>query len=1028
MEFRLLGPVSVVSAGRLIQIGGPMPRAALALLLIHAGRVVSTDQLVDLLWGDEPPRTAVPTVRAYLSRLRRALADTDPRPRLRSQASGYVIRVEPGELDVRTFEVAALAGRRQLARGDWAAAADELSQALEQWRGGALEGLDHVPALAAEARRLEEFRLLALTDRIEADLALGRHAVVLPELEGLVAAQPYRERAWAQLMLALYRSGRQAEALHTYQRARQSLVDDLGVEPGPELRRLELAVLRQDPSLDVPVAAVPVARPGGAASLPAERSSFVGRSRELAHIDRLLVENRMVTMTGLGGSGKTRIALRTARDAGERYPDGVWWVELASVMDPQLVAQQVAAAVGVSAAESKARNVATVLVDFLAERQALLVLDNCEHLVAAVADIAEAVLRACPGMRMLATSRESLGVTGEVTVPVPPLEVPPESSLSPGDYPSVRLFLDRAEAADPGFNPDAGDLQSIATICRRLEGIPLAVELSAARVTALTPGEIAARLAGHLDLVSGGPRTALPRHRSLRATLDWSFEMLDAAEQTLLCRASVFVGGFSLDALAAVDGSDAAAVAQPDATLDRVTRLVDRSLFQTYRRGRSLRYRLLEPVRQYALERLGQGDDEAAVRTRHAEHFLGLAREGDRHLRGQDQGSWLEELDADHGNLRAALDWALGAGEADLALRLIGSLGWYWLMRGHWAEARRWLDRALAMEGGSDLARAQATYGAGGIDIIRVKFGSMPKRVEEALTTCEREGDERGAAWCTHLLGHALMYDAAAQSEARALLHAGLERFRGIDDEWGVAWSLRYLGGMIDRDVEQAIDVQQDAIQRFRELGDLWSAAFALFALGVTLATHDRLADAKAAFEDGLELCRALDDRVMAAHNLRGLALTAFIDGDLAAAGEQFATAREAFHRAGDENCHAMCSMYLGLKHLQEGDLASARRELAVAMVGFRSIERGDGISQVLAWLAAVDLADGEIERAGVLIGASRWSEAFGISSGHRMFRKRLTSTEAAIRRRLGGAYRNVRAKGERMAREEAIRYALGGR
>ena len=1016
MEFRLLGPVSLVRDGQPVAIGGPTARAVLALLLLRAGRVVTTDQLVDALWNDEPPRSAVQTIRAYVSRLRRALAEeTDPRPRLRSEASGYLLRVEPGELDARTFEVAALAGRRLAARGEWAAAADELAGGLGLWRGPALAGLAGFPALEAEAERLEELRQGALTDRLEADLALGRHAEVIPELEGLIADQPYRERLWGALMLALYRSGRQADALGTYQRARRLLVDELGVEPGPELRSLELAILRQDPSLD------PLRTPPGETHLlPAERDSFVGRAQELAHLDRLLHESRMITLTGVGGSGKTRLALRATRDAADRYPDGAWWVELAAVTDPQLVAQLAAAAVGVTAAESKTRDVAQVLVDYLADREALLVLDNCEHLGSAVAGLADAVLSHCPRMRVLATSRETLSVGGEVVVPVPPLDVPPDPAEAPDAFASVRLFLDRARSAAPAFNAGPDDLQRIAEICRRLEGIPLAIELVAARVKVLSPADIATRLDGHLDLVGGGPRTALPRHRSLRATLDWSYGLLDPVEQRLLRRVSVFVGGFSLRAAADVAG---AAANEADATLERLAGLVDRSLVQTHRRGSGLRYRLLEPVRQYGLERLGSEDDAEAIRARHAAYCLRLAEEGDAHLRGPEQGAWLENLDAEHANLRAAIDWALDTGRTDLGLQLIGALGWYWFMRGHWAEARRWLDRALADGAGSELPWAQAIYRTGAIEIIRVNLTAMPALVERALEICRRNGDDHGVAWCLHLLGHAAMYRQGQEHQARELLQAGMDAFEALDDAWGYAWSLRYVASTMEEDPERAIGLQQEATQRFREIGDLWSTAFSLYGLGTQFASYDRLSEARAAFRDGRDLCRVLDDRVMAAHNQRGLGLVSLIEGDLDVAMDQFSDARTVLQRAGDENCHAVCSEYLGAIQLRQGDAEAARRELGLSLAGYRSIGREDGISHVLAWLAAVDLAQGEMQRAAVLMGASRWSD---VLSGHRVMREQLAEADAEIRRRLGAAaYRRAATRGERMPREEAIRYAL---
>lgn len=1031
MEFRVLGPVSAMVGDRPLPIGGPKSRAVLALLLLRAGRVMTTDQLVDALWGDQPPATAVETLRAYVSRLKRVLADeADVRPRLRSEGTGYGIRVEPGELDARTFQTAALAGRRLVNEGEWAAAAHDLRTALALWRGPALAGLERFEVLAAEAERLEEMRLQAVEDRVEADIALGRHAEAITELEALVASHPFRERVWGQLMLALYRSGRQADALGTYQRARRMLVEELGVEPGPELRALELAIIRQDATLTLPGT-----RSASSPRLPAERSSFVGRGREMEHLDRLLVESRAVTMTGIGGAGKTRLALRATHDAAPRYPDGVWWVELASVTDPQLVAQQAAAALGVSASESRRRSIAEVLVDYLADQAGLLVLDNCEHLVAAAAELADAVLTHCPAMRVLATSRESLGVPGEVTVPVQPLDVPPPGADSPEGYASVRLFLDRSGAAAPGFSADADDLEQIAEICRRLEGIPLAIELAAARAKLLSPAEIASRLEGRLDLLAGGPRTALPRHRSLRATLDWSFDLLDPGEQWLLRQASVFVGGFTVDSAIGVaaghqggagrEGEQDAA----DATLDRLAGLVERSLVETDRGGRGTRYRLLEPVRQYAAQRLTSEGEPEATRLRHATWFLRLAEQADGQLRGSAQSAWLATLDAEHANLRAALGWALETHRADLALRLTAALGWYWFMRGHWVESRRWLDRALAVPGGAPLLRAQAIARAGAVDIIRVNLGTMPALVEEALETCRRGGDERGVAWCLHLLGHAALYQPSSQDRARSLLQAGLDAFVALGDEWGTAWSLRYLASsqQVGEDPDAMLATERDAAERFRALGDLWSTAFSLYGIGQTLLFGDRRAEARSTFAEAMELCRALDDQVMAAHSMRGLAMLTLLEGDLETADGLFTKARTIFHRAGDENCHGSCSMNLAIIHLARRETAAARQELELALASFRSIGRDDTIGLAIAWLATADALDGNPRRAAVLMAASRWSD--GLTPGVLLpgIRARLEAHQAEIRHQMRpGPFRQACAEGEQLSRDEAIRLVLG--
>ena len=490
-EVRLLGPVQAVRADREVALGGPRQRAVLALLVLEAGRVVPAGRLVEELWRGSPPPGAATTLRSYVSRLRSALAPEVP---VAARGGGYAVSTGPDGLDASRFERLVAEGRDALGRGQAVAAGARIREALGLWRGPALADVLEVEPLALEAARLEELRLAAVEVRVEADLAAGLHTEVTGELERLVTEHPLRERLWQLLMLALYRGGRQADALAAYQRARAMLAQELGLEPGEELRQLEQAVLRQE-----------IRRPpciSEQRNLPARLTSFVGRDQELVGLGKLLGEARLVTLTGTGGAGKTRLALEFAATVVERFPDGVWLAELAGIGDPELVGVQVMEVLGVRQAGGVP--VLEALRYRFRSADLLLVLDNCEHLLDACAGLAAALLSSAPGLRVLATSREPLGVPGEAAYPVPPLAVPPEDA-DPADMaaaPAVRLFADRASAARAGTEVLASSVAVIGRICRELDGLPLAIELAAARASALSVAEIEAHLADKFAILA----------------------------------------------------------------------------------------------------------------------------------------------------------------------------------------------------------------------------------------------------------------------------------------------------------------------------------------------------------------------------------------------------------------------------------------------------------------------------------------------------------------------------------------------
>jgi predicted ATPase/DNA-binding SARP family transcriptional activator len=572
-ELRVLGPMQAARAGQDVPLGGPRQRAVLALLVLAEGRVVPAGRLVEEVWGGRAPPGAAKTLRSYVSRLRSALG---PEVAVVSRGGGYAVSVGPGQLDAGRFERLVAEGQAVLGRGEAAAAGNRFREALALWRGPALAGVADVERLALEGARLEELRLVAVEGRLEADLALGRSAEVAGELKQLVAEHPVRERLWRLLMLALYRGGRQADALAAYRRAHAVLGGELGLEPGEELQQLQQAVLRQE---------VPPAPSLPTNNLSAQLTSFLGREGELAALDQLLGGARLVTLTGAGGVGKTRLAVEFAAGVVKRFPDGVWLADLAGITDPELVPSVVMEVLGVRQSGEMA------VIDALRWRvrsaELLLVLDNCEHLLDACADLAAALLSGSPGLRVLATSRELLGVPGEVACPVPPLAVPADDA-GPAVITAasaVRLFLERGSLARAGVGLPGAPVAAIARICRELDGLPLAIELAAARTRVLSVEEIEAHLADKFRFLAYQRPVADARHQALKTAIDWSYQLLSDDEQRAFRPLSVFAADFGLEHAGAVCcGGDQAAA------LDLVDRLASKSLIVVETTGDRTRY------------------------------------------------------------------------------------------------------------------------------------------------------------------------------------------------------------------------------------------------------------------------------------------------------------------------------------------------------------------------------------------------------------------------------------------------------
>jgi predicted ATPase/DNA-binding SARP family transcriptional activator len=707
IDVRLLGPVELTGHDRPIPLGGRRLRTLFGLLALRAPATVSREALIDGVWDSAPPANAAKTLRAHIAYLRRGLAGAGVGALIATRAPGYALDVPSVCVDAHRFEDRVRQGREASAAGAIAASAAHLRSALRLWRGDVLADCSAGEWARAEAIRLHEVRLYATEELLAAELALGDHARVAAELESLVSRHPLRERLWELLMRALFQAGRRADALRAYRRARARLVHELGVEPGPAMRRLEAAILAGDTDdtggtgdtrrAEPPRGGVDPADPGEPAmpAIPVPLTTLIGRSAEVAELIGLLGERRLVTLTGVGGCGKTRLAIAVATGIAASDPDSVRFLDLSPVAHQNFVVGAVAAALGVPG--DPAAGPVEAIVRHLRPQRCLLVLDNCEHLVPACARLVEMLLRACPALRVLATTREALGVPGEVAFPVPPLPAPraaPTGGLAEVQrYDAVRLLLDRATAATVRDLTDA-DAPALATVCAGLDGLPLAIELAAARTSVLTVAEIAGRLHDP-DLLHANRYPVRPHHRALDATIGWSYDLLDPAARSKFRRLAVFVGGFTL---AAAEALWSGRGDRPP--VDVLADLVAKSLVVMERRPTGARFRLLETIRRWAADRLAEcRQEEHEARRRHAVHYLALAEEGDRCLRGATVGEWLERLGADHENLRAALAWtAEHALDPATEVRFATALARYCRLRGRYSEGRRWLEDALGRE------------------------------------------------------------------------------------------------------------------------------------------------------------------------------------------------------------------------------------------------------------------------------------------------------------------------------------------
>ena len=938
--------------------------------------MVSADRLIDGVWADDPPAAAGNALQALVSRLRRAAPDLV----IEAVPAGYRLAIDPDRVDAHRFARLAM---------DPASVKD----ALALWRGA----LEFPDVARAAAIRLEEQWLTAQQNRIAADLGRGGGAELVPELEELVAAHPLHEPLAALLMRTLAAAGRPGRALEVFERTRQRLADTLGSDPSPELAQLHLELLRAEPA----------PRPRG--NLPAEVSSFVGRDADVRAVRDLIRQHRLVTLTGPGGSGKTRLSVEVGSSHEAAEPDGVWRVELAPVTDPAEVPQAILTALGLRSQvllarptkigqfESSVESLDPMvrLSDALAGKELLLILDNCEHLVAAAADVADTLLRAAPRLRLLATSREPLGIPGEQLWPVEPLALPP-ADADPGvaaGYPAVRLLLDRAA----GFSLDAGNTEPVVRICRALDGMPLAIELAAARLRTLPVDVLASRLADRFRLLTGGSRTALPRHQTLRAVVDWSWDLLSEPERALWRRFAIFHGGADVTAVERVC----------DADIDLLGALVDKSLLVLS----GGRYRMLETIREYGIERLAEAGETERMRVAQARYLLELTTEAEPCLRRADQLVWLRRLSDEHDNLHAATRAAIEARDAATAVGLTARLGWYWWLRGHRAEGLGLARDVLPLAGDEPSEDSALAYmfaalngleGAAHIDEVKSWFqqagrlGAGPDARHPALRLMGplaaifvSDGEKSTfdlvrplfddpdpwlRAVAKMIIAQVRLNFGHSAAAAEAEMREALAGFQAIGERWGTGFALSSLGDLAAArgDFAQAVIWQREAIALVREVGIRED----LPQLEVKLAHQLWLAGDRAEVRRMLKQSRESADDVGMSEVLAsveyGYATIAREDGALEDARERMARAA-ALTDTGSiaPQFRAVIRSTQGLIEAAAGDLAASRRFHAEAMEIAVQSKDSPVIALALVGVADLALRGGDPAEAARLLGAS---------------------------------------------------------
>lgn len=982
VRFRLLGPMEITVGAEVVAIRGSAERALLAQLVLSPGRVIPATTLIDRLWAESSlPVNPMNALQIRVSKLRRGLSAAGLHDMVVRDGVGYRAEVSPSAVDAVEF-----VARVRTARAEVTAAGADLTldhleaydAALALWRGEPLADFTAEQWAMVEAGRLTELRLAAISERAKIALALGRHRETVEQLEPLVAAEPTRESLAGMLMVALWRVGRQTEALAVFTRTRTRLQEELGLEPSAALRSLHERVLRHDESLGVPDDLVPpAARPPNRAgerdgvplrNLPALVRPLIGRDAQVDAVGSLAGGVRVLTMIGPGGAGKTSLALAIAHRIAANYPDGAVGVWLSSVNDAAQVPLAVAEAIGVPLDGAAAgEDIRERIMGYLAHRRMLLLVDNCEHLIDEAASLLHDMVGRCTGLTVLATSREALAIPDEVQVSVGPLDTAPEGTPESKvlSFPASQLLIERARAVRPGMVLTAVDLLAVGRISRALDGLPLALELAAARVSAMSLAEIADGLTHRFSLLTSGTRTAESRQRTLRATVDWSYALLSDRERFVFNRLAVFHGSWTLAAAEAVVGAHEMAYG---AVLDTVGRLVERSMVVA-ERGPTTRYRLLETLRQYAMERLIEEGQRTETARSHANYYRQLTRQAEKDLRGHRQAETFRLLRDDQANIRAALNWFSGAGGAlDAALEMAGSLGLFWHLGRH-LEGREVLRQLLAATDGAPGARARALQAVSLVERPRACLVHPSPRcaeaAQESLAVFEQVGDASRAA-LSRVLVAVEGVTGGDRKRFDQLLDGSEEQFDRDGDSWGkaVIGFVRMEAALKQGDEAAAVRIGRETSAAFRDLADPWGLSAVLYHLGWGLRQFGRYQEGARVLEEAIDVASGAGLHNTAQWALGDLGLAYLHLGDAGGAREAFDRARASSDHIGDGAGAVLADYGYGLLAQVQRDWTEARRLFTNALEGFRALCTPVSEGMAMVGLAHCAEAEGDVNTA----------------------------------------------------------------